>query len=371
MLQALSTRPQKFRTLCLKSPGPEAAGSQRLVTSPPPPIQGGLVTDFCGRVLSRTTARVNGDVDALGLESLLQMLGQQERSGWLILRQGGVSRRFIIMDSHIVAFRSGSGATASPRIGWGSMESRDPRHLRIGELLVERNDVRWETMSRTLEIQRGVLSTPLGRRRPLLGELLLARGEVKPAALRDALAEQLRRDVMDLVSRADVTFEFRPGNPKTHDEIVRVPIMNVLMETARRSDHTRAFTAPAAHARSDVRAAIILPSLDETRRMIGVLRRGGVEAAAFRPEAFSVTALYAFRPTAIVADGDRELESVLSMRRQSILARARLVLLMDRPGEERVRGAARMGARTVLLRPWSAQGLVDRLFGPRVVAAAA
>lgn len=304
---------------------------------------------------TRSDSRMMGDVEAVGLDALLQMLGQQGTSGRLTLRQGGVVRRFDIADAYISAIRHGSGSVAL----------HDPRHARIGELLVSRHQIRRETIERTLEIQREMVHRAAGRRRPLLGELLLARGEIGAAPLREALAEQLRSDVMDLVTRKDVTFEFRPGRAVSVSDVSRLPIMSVLMESARRVDDRRVRPM-----RRGPRVAVAVPMMQEARRIIDVLKRADVEAAAFNPDARSFLDLYAFLPTVVIADGDRGADETEVILRQAAVARAPVVFVMNRPGEDRIRWAARLGVRTIVVRPWTAQALLNRLLHGRTAAAA-
>ncbi len=92
-----------------------------------------------------------------------------------------------------------------------------PGRQRLGDLLVERGEVRAEELAAALAAQE----RDHGRRS--LGQILLSKGHVTPERLRQAVAEQIERTVFEIVGWSVGSFEFALDELSPVDDIALYP----------------------------------------------------------------------------------------------------------------------------------------------------
>ena len=126
---------------------------------------------------------LRGDVDILGLGSLLQLLSFNKREGILTVAQG--------TEKKTIHF----GAQ-----GIRLLSSSMRRINKLGKILLRRRTISKEDLDALLKEQK-----LLGWK---LGQIALTSGLVKKKDIEDALREQVEEEIFDLFMWSNATFEF-------------------------------------------------------------------------------------------------------------------------------------------------------------------
>ncbi len=160
---------------------------------------------------------LKGDVEILGLGTLLQSLAMNGREGILTLYRG-MDRKSIYFGPHGIRLLS----TTMKRVN------------RLGKILLRRRKLTGDDLKGLLEEQKLV-----GWK---LGQIALNTGKINRRDLDDALHEQVQEEIFDLFMWPDAAFEFHEGPPKTKsdnplaDLTVDTNITHIVLEAARRQD---------------------------------------------------------------------------------------------------------------------------------------
>jgi hypothetical protein len=155
---------------------------------------------------------LKGTLEDFGIAEILQLIGQQAKSGTLHLESREDEIRVLFADGHVVSADAGRRA-------------KD----RLGGLLVRAGLLGRDDLARALAAQRRTL-----RR---LGDLLVEMGLVSKQELKDVTRLQTTETVYRLFHWKDGTYEFEPGEVEWDKETV-APLRaeSVLMEGFRRID---------------------------------------------------------------------------------------------------------------------------------------
>ena len=161
---------------------------------------------------------LKGDVDLLGLGSLLQILSMNHREGILTLERGN--------DKKTIHFSAQ---------GIRLLSSTMRRINRLGKILLRRRRITREDLDALLKEQR-----LLGWK---LGQIAMTSGLARKEDVEAALLEQIEEEVYDLFMWSDATFEFTEGKapPKQVDNPLSdltfgKSVTSLVLEAARRAD---------------------------------------------------------------------------------------------------------------------------------------
>ncbi|MBI2931062.1 MAG: DUF4388 domain-containing protein [Planctomycetes bacterium] len=163
---------------------------------------------------------LRGDVEILGLGTLLQALTMNGREGVLTLSRD-TERKTIYFGPHGIRLLS----TTMKQIN------------RLGKILLRRRKISVDDLKALLEEQRLV-----GWK---LGEIAIDTGKITRKDLEEALQEQVEEEIFDLFMWPDATFEFQEGPPREKADnplaelTLDVTITHVVLEAARRQDELR------------------------------------------------------------------------------------------------------------------------------------
>ena len=156
---------------------------------------------------------LTGTVSDFGIAEILQLIGQQAKSGVLHLASGDDEIHILISDGNVVSAEC------------GGREQKD----RLGSMLVRAEVITQGDLERALEAQ--------GRTLRRLGDVLLEMRLVSIEELKEFTALQMTETVFRLFAWKSGTYEFEPGavewDPAT---VVPLRAESVLMEGFRRVD---------------------------------------------------------------------------------------------------------------------------------------
>ncbi len=161
---------------------------------------------------------ISGNLEDVSGSDVMQFIHLGRRTGTLVLQQG--------KKRAMVGFYRGKLISAR----------RDEQPL-VGDLLVRRGVLDPERLQRAIRLQRD------GAENRSLGQILLARGDVDAEALRDAVFDQIKQTINEIVQWDDGRFEFVVDDLRPVDDISLYPgdvlensdlnTQMVLMEAAR------------------------------------------------------------------------------------------------------------------------------------------
>lgn len=162
--------------------------------------------------------QIKGDVEVLGISTILQMLSMAGCKGYLTIFQDNQKKVIHFQDDGI---RLVSGAR---------------RTNPLGEILMRTGKITRDQLDELLAEQRRT-ATPLG-------EIVSRRGILDPAIIQSALREQVAEEVYDLFTWSGATFQFAegsvtnaPGDPSPLANVVLdANVMSLMIEAARRVD---------------------------------------------------------------------------------------------------------------------------------------
>jgi tetratricopeptide (TPR) repeat protein/outer membrane protein assembly factor BamB len=161
---------------------------------------------------------LKGDLSAIGLAEIFQMLALGQKEGTLVVRSKHKTKRI---------FFSPNGVSLLTRAAGG--------RFRIGEALVKRGVITPEQLAAVLEEQK-----QSGRR---LGELLVQKGWAQQQDIDAFVRSKLEDEIYSLFLWRDATFEFEEGPmPEKVDTLVRptlhltFDVNALLLEALRRTD---------------------------------------------------------------------------------------------------------------------------------------
>lgn len=158
-----------------------------------------------------------GDLGLLPPSTLLQIFNLAPLTGMLKIEHGHRTTRFYFREGKLV-FAAG-----------------DSNRKRIGELLVEAGCITRAQLDEVLDIWE---SEGHARR---VGEILVERGYLDPPTIAEALREQMRNLVYDVLTWKEGKFTFLQGHIPDQDEIFLDAEMNgLLLEGLRRFDEAEA-----------------------------------------------------------------------------------------------------------------------------------
>jgi len=161
---------------------------------------------------------IKGDVEVLGISTILQMLSMAGCKGYLTITQDNQKKVIHFQDDGI---RLVSGAR---------------RTNPLGEILMRTGKITRDQLDELLAEQRRT-ATPLG-------EIVSRRGILDPAIIQSALREQVAEEVYDLFTWSGATFMFSegaatpvPGDPSPlANVLLDANVMSLMIEAARRVD---------------------------------------------------------------------------------------------------------------------------------------
>ena len=161
---------------------------------------------------------IKGDVEVLGISTILQMLSMAGCKGYLTIFQDNQKKVIHFQDDGI---RLVSGAR---------------RTNPLGEILMRTGKITRDQLDELLAEQRRT-ATPLG-------EIVSRRGILDPAIIQSALREQVAEEVYDLFTWTGATFMFSegtaaavPGDPSPlANVLLDANVMSLMIEAARRVD---------------------------------------------------------------------------------------------------------------------------------------
>jgi hypothetical protein len=165
---------------------------------------------------------LKGDVDLIGLATLLQALSQNGRQGVLTLIRG--------MDRKSIHFGPD---------GMRLLETTMKRPNKLGRILIRRRLLSPTQLRSMLDEQK--------RGGGLLGSMFLKARLVTPQAVELALREQIEEEIFDMFMWEDAAFEFAEGPPRRNPETplsevtFDANITSMLLEAARRADELKLF----------------------------------------------------------------------------------------------------------------------------------
>jgi len=234
---------------------------------------------------------LKGDVEILGLGTLLQTLAMNGREGILTLYRG-MDRKTIYFGPHGIRLLS----TTMRRVN------------RLGKILQRKRKITADELKALLEEQKLV-----GWK---LGQICINTGKINKKDLDEALHEQVAEEIFDLFMWPDAAFEFQEGPPRQKSDnplaelTVDTNITHIVLEAARRQDELlqiRQFLnddemvlALAGKPRLDTfgedrdTVTSILPLIDGRRRVREILQN------SIYPRFATMRALYALVSTGIV-----------------------------------------------------------------------
>ncbi len=160
---------------------------------------------------------LKGDVDILGLGTLLQTLAMNGREGVLSLYKD-MDRKTIYFGPHGIRLLS----TTMKRVN------------RLGKILVRLRKITTDDLKNLLEEQKLV-----GWK---LGQIALNTGKITKHDLETALHEQVQEEIFDLFMWKDAAFEFADGPPKEKSNnplaelTIDTNVTSIILEAARRAD---------------------------------------------------------------------------------------------------------------------------------------
>jgi hypothetical protein len=160
---------------------------------------------------------LKGDVDILGLGTMLQALAMNGREGVFTLVRG-MDRKSIYFGPHGMRLLS----TTMRRIN------------KLGKILLRRRKLTPDELRLLLEEQR-----MLGWK---LGQIAVNSGKVTKKDLEEALREQLQEEIFDMFMWSDAAFEFADGPPRHKSDnplaelTLDMNITSLVLEAARRQD---------------------------------------------------------------------------------------------------------------------------------------
>lgn len=158
---------------------------------------------------------LKGSVRALSLDQLLEFLGAGNHLGTL--------KVFFKDKTCVLCLKQ----------GFIYIDKRGQGEMRLGEILIQRNEVDSETIQKALKVQKET-----GQR---IGDVLVEMGVSTAEKLNAAFRAQLEEELYDLFEYDDAVFEFVPEIRADFEsqDLRGFPIRSILMEAARRSDEWR------------------------------------------------------------------------------------------------------------------------------------
>ncbi len=160
---------------------------------------------------------LKGDVDVLGLGTLLQTLSMNRREGVLTL--------FRNLDKKSIYFGSGSMRLLSTTMR---------RVNQLGKILLRRKKLSQEDLKKLLDEQK-----MLGWK---LGLIAVNSGKITKKDLEESLREQIEEEIFDMFMWAGAAFEFVEGPPRHKSDnplaefTFDTNITSIALEAARRAD---------------------------------------------------------------------------------------------------------------------------------------
>jgi CheY-like chemotaxis protein len=260
-------------------------------------------------------ARLQGELDLIGIDTLFQALASRSVEGYLEVRRG---------EQRVVLALSSSGI----RLVSGARRIKP-----LGEILVRAGKLTKEQLDAMLADQQSS-STPLG-------ELVVQRGILPKSVIDSALRKQVAEEISDLFSWTGASFEFHlmsEASPPPDDWprsaiVLDGNVVSLMLEAARQTDELQQIRALIADDR-------LIPILTE---LPGVLEDSGLD-------------LPAVEEIVPLVDGERSVEDILeaSLHPKFTVLRTLFGLVMCQVLKIRDRGR-RDGPATVLIRKRSGE----------------
>jgi Lar family restriction alleviation protein len=156
-------------------------------------------------------AVIGGNIESLGLATLLQMLSLDRKTGVLKVVRNGMRRAICLKDGQVIA------ATGDER-------------SRLGEILSRKGLLSGEQLTKALE-------TALHSHKPL-GEVLISLGIIDPLTLTEVIREQVQEAIFDLFLWGEGDFEYEDCEIGFNEGVREVNMMQLVLETVRRVDES-------------------------------------------------------------------------------------------------------------------------------------
>jgi hypothetical protein len=158
-------------------------------------------------------ADLKGELEALGLSGILQVLSWEHKSGVVHFIRGETGRAICLKDGKIIAATGGE---------W----------LRLGQILHNKRLISWENLGEALG--------KAGESNKRLGEVLLDLELISNDILKDTIRYQVQQTVSDLAPWGEGEFEYRDCSVEFEDRSIhKIDITGLIIEATRRVDESK------------------------------------------------------------------------------------------------------------------------------------